>query len=539
MARVIRTVAATSRCFVLLLAGLSTGTPASAKTLVFCSEGNPESLSPQIATTAMGTNAARPMFDNLVQFKPGTSEIVPDLAESWTISPDGTEYVFHLRHGVKFHSRDRFTPTRFFNADDVLFSFFRQWRVDHPYHAIAKGSFDYFADLGMADLLKGIDKIDDYTVRFRLTRPESPFITDLAMPFTMVLSAEYADAMAKAGTPERLDVEPIGTGPFMFDSYQPDVALHYSAFQDYWAGKPAIDTLVYSITPNVSVRFTKLKAGECQIMSLPSPSDAARIADDPHLTLMRQDGLNISYLAMNASIPPFNDERVRRAVVMAIDKTTLVPAIYGGGGRAIKNPLPPQLWSYNEAVRDQVFDVAAAQKLMVDAGLGQGFDTDLWYMPVTRPYNPDSKRMAEMIAEDLSQIGIRTKLVTTTWTDYSAKLQAGVAPMAIYGWIGDNGDPDNFLSILLGCHGGKPGPNNITKWCDADYDTLMNQGTLVTDRPAREAIYRQAQMIIRDKVPLMPIAQSSVLMAVRSNVRGFTMDPFGRYLFDTVDLDGL
>ena len=151
---------------------------------------------------------------------------------------------------------------------------------------------------------------------------------------------------------------------------------------------------------------------------------------------------------------------------MAIDKATLVPAIYGPGGRAIKNPLPPQLWSYNDDVRDHEFDLPKAQKLMVEAGFPQGFDTDLWYMPVTRPYNPDSKRMGEMIAEDLSRIGVRARLVTAPWGEYSAKLQAGLAPMAIYGWIGDNGDPDNFLSILLGCHDGKPGPNNITKWCD-------------------------------------------------------------------------
>ena len=519
------------------LLGVVSG-PAVGKTLVFCSEGNPETLSPQVATTAMGTNAARPMFDTLVQFKPGTSEIVPGLAESWDVSPDGTEYTFHLRRGVKFQTRERFKPTRFFNADDVLFSFMRQWKDDHPFHHAPDGNFDYFADLGMAQLLKSIDKIDDQTVRFKLNHAESPFITDLAMPFTMILSAEYAEAMAKAGTPDRLDHEPIGTGPFLFESYQADVALRYSAFPDYWAGKPAIDTLVYSITPNVSVRFTKLKAGECQVMSLPNPSDAARIAGDPHLTLMRQEGLNIAYLSMNATIKPFNDERVRRAVVMAIDKGTLVPTIYGQGGRAIKNPLPPKLWSYNESVRDHEYNLPKAQRLMEEAGYGAGFDTDLWYMPVTRPYSPDSKRMAEMIAEDLGRIGVRARLVTTPWKEYSARLQEGVAPMALYGWIGDNGDPDNFLAILLGCHDGKPGPNNITKWCDADFDKLMSEGTRISDPAAREAIYRKAQLIVRDRVPMMPLAQSTVLMAVRSNVRGFVMDPFGRYLFDKVDIEG-
>ena len=520
-----------------VLIGLLAAVPGEAKTLVFCSEGNPETLNPQVASTALGTNAARPVFDSLVQFKPGTTEIVPGLAQSWSISPDGTEYVFHLRPNVHFHARERFQPSRSLDADDVLFSFNRQWRADDPFHKPADGKFDYFEDLGMSGLLAGIDKLDDLTVRFRLTRPEAPFITDLAMPFAMILSKEYADQMLKAGTPERLDKEPIGTGPFEFESFHKDVGLRYSVFQDYWAGRPKIDTLVFSISSDPAVRLNKLIAGECQVMALPTPRDAERIEADPKLSLLYQEGLNIGYLALNASKPPFDDPRVRRAVNMAIDRSTLVRAIYGRAGTPIKNPLPPNLWSYNGAVEDYPYDPAKAQALMSEAGLDQGVTTELWYMPISRPYNPASREMAELMASDLSRIGITVKLVTAEWSEYRAKIQAGVSPMALYGWIGDNGDPDNFLAILLGCHDGHPGPNNIAKWCNVDFDRLIAQGKLVADQAGRAHLYRRAQQIVHDEAAIVPIAQSSVLMAIRKNVHGFMIDPLGRYIFDIVDLD--
>ena len=187
--------------------------PAPAKTLVFCSEGNPESLNPQIVTTTTGMDAGRPIFNNLVEFAPGTTTIVPGLAESWTVSEDGSEYTFRLRSGVKFHANAVFRPSRELNADDVLFSLLRQWKEDHPYHRVSGATFDYFMDMQMPELLQSIDKLDERTVRIRLTRPEAPFLADLAMPFNAILSAEYADLLLRAGTPERLDREPVGVAP--------------------------------------------------------------------------------------------------------------------------------------------------------------------------------------------------------------------------------------------------------------------------------------------------------------------------------------
>jgi dipeptide transport system substrate-binding protein len=512
------------------------GAPAAAKTLVFCSEGNPESLNPQIVTTTTGMNAARPMFNNLVEFVTGSTAIKPALAESWEISEDGTAYTFRLRRGVRFHSNALFTPTRDMNADDVLFSLERQWKEDHPFHGVSGAGYDYFKDMGMPDLLQSIEKLDDYTVRITLTRAEAPFLADLAMPFNVILSAEYADQLLAGGTPDKLDQEPIGTGPFAFAGFQMDVAVRYRAFADYWGGKQPIDTLVFSITPTAAVRLAKLKAGECHVMAFPRPDDRGPIEADPNLRFLEQEGLNIGYLALNTTRPPFDDLRVRQAINMAIDKSAIIEAVYQGAGVVAKNPIPPTMWSYNDAIDDYPYDPAAAQRLMVEAGLAEGFDTDLWYLPVSRPYNPNGERVAEMIQADLARIGVRATLVTDEWSAYRTKLQAGEPSMALYGWTGDNGDPDNFLHVLLGCESARIGGNNIAKWCNEGYDALVNEAKLTSEQETREELYRQAQVIFHEAAPWAPLAHSVVFMATRANVTGFEMDPLGRHLFEGVDL---
>jgi dipeptide transport system substrate-binding protein len=510
--------------------------PAGAKTLVFCSEGNPEALNPQLVTTTTGMNAARPMFNNLVEFKPGSTELVPALAESWTVSADGLEYVFRLREGVRFQENAAFKPTRTMNADDVVFSFLRQWREDHPYHQVSGGGYDYFKDLGMPAIVAAVERVDDRTVRFRLTRPNAPFLASMAMPFNVVHSAEYADAMMRAGTPERVDVAPIGTGPFAFVSFQRDVTVRYRAFPDHWAGRQPIEGLVFSITPNPAVRLTKLRAGECHVMAFPNPADAARIKADPALQLLQQEGLNIGYMSLNTTMKPFDDVRVRRAVSMAVDKAAIVEAVYAGAGVPAKNPIPPTLWAYNDGIRDYPFDLAAAQRLLVEAGYPEGFETELWYMPVSRPYNPNGRRIAEMIQADLAKVGVRLRLVTEEWGTYRVKLQAGAAPMALFGWTGDNGDPDNFLNILLGCTSARPGGNNVAKWCDPAYDRLVTRAEASLDQGERHALYAQAQVIAHEQAPWVPIAHSVVFMAARKEVTGFVMDPLGRHAFTGVDL---
>ena len=252
---------------------------------VFCSEGNPEALNPQIVTTTTGMNAARPVFNGLVEFAPGdtTHRARPrrKLDRVATMAPSTRS---SLRAGVKFHSNRDFKPTRHAQR--------RRRRVlaDASVEERSSVSRGFRRELrllqghGHAGFAAPIEKIDERTVRITLNQPEAPFLANMAMPFNVIHSAEYADQMLRAGAPERLDREPIGTGPFMFVGYQKDVTVRYRAFPDYWAGRQPLDTLVFSITPNPAVRLTKLKAGECHVMAFPNPGDAAEIATNPALS---------------------------------------------------------------------------------------------------------------------------------------------------------------------------------------------------------------------------------------------------------------
>jgi dipeptide transport system substrate-binding protein len=221
---------------------------------------------------------------------------------------------------------------------------------------------------------------------------------------------------------------------------------------------------------------------------------------------------------------------------MAIDRQAIVDAVYGEAGSVATNPIPPMLWSYNAEVQAYPFDPEAARRLLAEAGYPGGFETELWYLPVSRPYNPNGKRAAEMIAADLARVGLRLKLRTADWSSYRAKLLAGETPMALFGWTGDIGDPDNFLDVLLGCTSARPGGNNIAKWCDRGYDDLVSRAKRTLDRGEREQLYREAQVIAKREAPWVPIAHSVVYMATRREVTGFRMDLLGRHMFDGVDL---
>jgi dipeptide transport system substrate-binding protein len=520
-----------------MAAALALAAPANAaKTLVYCSEGSPENFNSMLNTTGTSFDVSLPVYNGLVQFERGGTKVVPGLAESWTVSEDGLVYTFKLRQGVKWHSVGDFKPTRDANADDVLFSFERQWKADNPYHKVSGGTYDYFNDMAMPDLLKSIEKVDDHTVRFTLNKVEAPFIANLAMPFAIIQSKEYADHLLAKNTPEKIDQVPVGTGPFQFVAYQKDAVIRYKAFEQAWQGKQPLDNLVFAITPDAAVRYAKMKAGECHVMPYPNPADLEAMRKEPNLTVMEQEGLNVGYLAFNTAKKPFDDVRVRRALNMAIDKKAIVDAVYQSSGVPAKNPIPPTMWSYNDAIEDYPFDPERAKKLLAEAGYPDGFESDLWAMPVQRPYNPNARRMAEMMQADLAKIGVKTKIVQYEWGEYRKRLQAGDHQMGMFGWTGDNGDPDNFLHTLLGCESARPGGNNIAKWCNKEYDDLVLQAKRTTDIGARTKLYEQAQVIFKEEAPWFTIAHSVVHMVLSNKVVDYKMDPFGIHRFHGVDL---
>ena len=345
----------------------------------------PENFNPMISYTGTSFDAQRPLYSQLTGFAYGGTEVVPNLAEKWEASADGLTFTFHLRKGVKFHSNKTFKPTRNLNADDIIFTFERQWKKENPYFKVSGGGYDYFNDMDMPKLLKSIDRVDDYTVRFVLNEPNAPFVSNLAMDFASIQSKEYADVLLKAGKPEQIDQEPIGTGPFEFVQYVKDATIRYKAFTAYFGAKPKIDTLVYSINKDPAVRVAKLKANECQVSFGPRPADLPSLKADKNLNVMQQAGLNIGYIGMNTKKKPFDDVRVRKAITMVIDQKAILEAVYQGAGQPAKNLIPPTMWSYNDKVPGYKIDIAGAKKLLAEAGYPDGFETDVWAMPVQRP----------------------------------------------------------------------------------------------------------------------------------------------------------
>jgi dipeptide transport system substrate-binding protein len=517
--------------------GAYAGLAMAAKTLVFCSEASPEGFNPQFFTTASTMDAsAVPMYNRLVQFDIGTSNVVPALAESWEVSSDGLTYTFKLRKGVKFHSNAKFKPTRDFNADDVLFTYNRMADPNHPFHKVTAGqTYAYFEDMGISKVVDKLEKVDDHTVRFTLKHPEAPFIANLAMDFASILSAEYADKMKAAGTPEVIDREPIATGPFQFVSYQKDATIRYKAFDQYWGGRPKIDNLIYAITPDASVRYAKLKAGECHVMALPKPADIQQMKSDPSIKLLTQEGLNVGYIAFNVEKKPFDNKLVRQALNMAVDKQAIVKTVYQDAGQVAKNPIPPMLWSYNNKVKDYSYDVAKAKELLAKAGYPNGVEVDLWYLPVTRGYNPDGKRMAELIQSDWAKVGVKAKLMTYEWTEYRKRSKTGEQHAMMFGWNGDNGDPDNFFGTLLGCEAVKGG-GNVARWCNKSFEDLVQKAKITSKQAERAKFYEKAQEIVREEAPWINIAHSVRFTPVRKEVVGFKMDVMGHHYFNKVDL---
>ncbi len=509
---------------------------AQANTLVYCSEGSPEGFDPALFTAGTTFDASsHPIYNRLLEFETGTTNVIPGLAESVEASDDGLEYTFKLRQGVKFHSNDEFTPTRDFNADDVIFSFMRQKDEGHPYNQVSGGTWEYFQGMGMPDLVESIEKVDDYTVKFTLSKPEAPFVANMAMDFASILSAEYADAMMEAGTPEKLNTAPIGTGPFSFVAYQKDAVIRYAQNADYWKAPADVENLIFAITPDASVRYQKLKAGECHVMPYPNPADIQAMKDDADINMMEQEGLNVGYLAYNTTVAPFDNPKVRKALNMAIDKQAIIDVVFQGSGQAAKNPIPPTMWGYNDAITDDPYDPEAA-KAMLEAEGVSGLSMKVWAMPVQRPYNPNARRMAELIQADFAKIGVEVEIVSYEWGEYlSRSKELNRDGAVLLGWTGDNGDPDNFLAVLLGCDGREA--SNRAQWCHQPFEDLILQAKQTTDQAERTKLYEDAQVIFKDQAPWATIAHSVVYMPMRNEVQGYKVHPLGGHIFYGVSVE--
>ena len=522
----------------LLSAGLfaAASSAQAANNLVFCSEGSPAGFDIAQYTSGTDNDAAEPIYNRLTEFESGGTSVVPALATRWDISDDGLIYTFHLRKGVKFHSNKAFTPSREFNADDVLFTFNRMLNTDHPFRVAYPTEFPYLSSMGLDKNIKSVEKADDMTVVFTLNKVDAAFIQNIAMNFASILSAEYAGQLLASGKMRDINQQPIGTGPFVFTRYQKDAQIRYRGNKDYWdPSKVKLDQLIFSINTDASARVQKLKKNECQVTLNPRPADLESLNKDSKLKVLHQAGYNLGYIAYNVRHAPLGDLRVRQALDMAIDKKAIIDAVYQGAGQLAQNAMPPTQWSYDETVVDAPYNPEKAKELLRAAGIKEGTELTLWAMPVQRPYNPNAKLMAQMLQADWAKVGIKARIVSYEWGEYLKRTKNGEHDIALIGWTGDNGDPDNWLGTLYSCDA--IGSNNSAMWCDEKYDALVKAAVATADRGERTELYRQAQHYLKQQVPITPIAHSTVNQPLRANVEGFKVSPFGRNSFSGVSIN--
>jgi dipeptide transport system substrate-binding protein len=505
-----------------------------AGTLIYCSEGSPEGFDTAQYTAGTTFDAAgHALFNRLTQFKKGGTDVEPSLAQSWTISADGLTYTFKLRPGVKFHTTDYFKPGRTLTADDVIFTIERMVNKEHAFNKAYPAQFPYASDVGLESNTESVTKTDPLTVVLKLKKPDPDLLVKLAMPFASVLSKEFADKLLAEGKASMINQQPVGTGPFVLRRYEKDAQIRYAKHKDYWNAKNVlVDNLIFAITTDASVRFQKLKAGECHIMSFPKPQDIAAMKADPNLKVDTAPGFNIGYLSYNTEKAPLNKLEVRQALDMAINRKAIIDAVYQGQGQEASNPFPASLWSYNKSLKNAAYSPEKAKELLKKAGVAEGTEITLWAMPVQRPYNPNAKLMAEMIQADWAKVGIKAKITQYEWGEYLKRMKNGEHDTGLIGWTGDYASPDNFLGVLLTCEA--VGGSNYARYCSKEFDSYTLKARNSTNQKERTDLYMKAQAVFKKDLPWTTIAHSTVNQPMRKNVNGFAISPFGDYNFEGV-----
>jgi peptide/nickel transport system substrate-binding protein len=504
------------------------------------------SLDPINATDSESLKVTSQVFDPLLDFAPESTDVIPGLAtEVPKPEKGGQSYTFTLREGVKFHDG---TP---FNAEAVVFNFDRWHDTDNPYHkggGSQGGDFSYYAAMfgGFDDdsVIEEVEALDEYTVRFTLREPQASFLQNIAMSVFGI-----ASPTAIKEDVEGFWQEPVGTGPFKFvswnrDSEVPEVQLE--ANKDWWGtdlseeeggGGPYVDKVVFRSISDKTSRVAALTGGRLSAADGLSPDDITTVKE-ARLEVAYRPPLTIGYLAMNTQKEPFDDPKARQAINMAIDVPKIVEAFYGDTGQVATTYIPPTVSFFDNSIERYPYDPDKAKQMLQEAGVGN-LQTELWYPPISRTYAPDGKGIALAMKADLEKVGVNAKLVTFEWGTYLEKTSRGEHDMGLFGWTGDNGDPDNFLNVLLSSTTAtETDALNIAYYKNPEVDRLLEQGQTTVDEAERRDAYYQVQEILHQDAPWVPIAYSKVPVGMQDQVQGYQPNPTGHEAFNTVRLGG-
>lgn len=510
-------------------------------TFRFGQSGDPTVLDPWNVTDGNSLLITRQIFESLVDYEPTGFKIVPKLAETWSSSADGKTWTFNLRKGVKFHDGTDF------NADAVVFNFERGRFAKHQFRGKPIGDeYEYYADMwnGFDDdsIITKVEAKDPNTVVFTLKNAFGPFLANMAMPpFAIVSPKSIKDDPDGWMTVSSKGA--AGTGPFLFKpgAWQKGQQLTVEKNPAYWAkdkdGKqlPYLDRAVFRFIKDETARVAELRAGTVDAIRDFSPANIPTIKADAGLQIVPRPSFNVGYLGINLSMKPFDNLNVRKAVAMAIDKQAIAQAIYAGEAKTASQFLVPGMLGYDDSVTDfYKFDQAAAKKLVSDNG--GPFTIDLWYMPVSRPYFPDPKKIAEAFASDLAKIGITANLKTEDWAPYRKDARENKFALWLLGWTGDNGDPDNFLNVFFHPKvvDGKDMPIEAGAWSSPATWDLLRKAQVETDSAKRADLYKQVSKLVQNDVPRIPMFHANPPTGTTKKVNGFVPHPTGGEAFTQV-----
>ncbi|MED4127661.1 ABC transporter substrate-binding protein [Shouchella miscanthi] len=485
--------------------------------LIFARGGDSQGLDPGAVTDGESSRVTKQIYETLIEFEQDSFELKEGLATNWEPSEDGLSYVFTLREGVMFHDG---TP---FNAEAVKVNFERWADPDHEFAFRDEGyTYSIYGTLfgvGEEDVIEEINVVSDYEVEFVLNEPLGAFLQNVAASYFGIISPA---ALEEYGTD--IDENPVGTGPFKFESWQRDSSIVLKKNEDYWEeGLPYLDGVTFSVIGDNSARLSSLMSGDIDLMDGLSPDDIAQVEGADGFEIFERVPNNIGYLGFNTEVEPFDDPLVRKAFNHAIDKEGVIAAVYGGQATPAKNAIPEDYLGHNDDIEDYEYDLDLAKELLAEAGLEDGFEFDLWTMPVARPYMPNPMRAAELIQAELSELNITANIVEKEWAVYLEEIELGYHDVFMLGWSGVNGDADYFLGTILHTDG-IPGSNQ-TFYSNEEVDALLDQAKRTVDPDERANFYEEAQVLIHEDAPMVPLVHSIPVLAGSDIISGYVPHP--------------
>ena len=501
----------------LLLAALvgCTQPPPQTDTLIYAQASDPRTLDPVNTDIAESVHVITNIFDTLVSYHDETIELVPALAEKWTVSEDGTVWTFNLRSGVLFHDE---TPC---DAAAVKLTFDRLRLETHP--LLFDDVRPYQSAYAMIEEIKTPDPL---VVEFHLKEPSAIFLTNLAMFPASIVSPTALEKLGK-----KFADAPVGTGPFKMVQWNRDQQLVLEGFDKHWRGAPPLKKLIIVPVKDNTTRVQRLKRGEVHLVDSLAPHDFDAVAKDPLLVAQEMSGMNVSYLSLQVEKPPLNSRKVRQAIAHAIDKEKLIKIGFDGHATPAVSMVPPAMWSHDASLQSYPSNVTKAKELLKEAAAEENFqlplEMNLAVMSQARPYMPQPTIIAGFLKDSLREIGINLTVSGRDVTEHFDHLMSGRHQLGLAGWTSDNSDPDNFLYQLLDPDNINEKGNNLSRFRDPKFHELLLAGQREMNLEKRLPLYREAQQIVFREVPTIPLAHMQLRAAFVKRLSGYHLHPTG------------